>query len=138
MKQFFESNLQGIALHDYQSAIIQWRDEATRVWRENCQVYNPQKGFNTEVPPPFFIDKYSFRSWLASKCPTLQQEHTNIPETDFSRMFGSYDETVQKSVVGSKLLGTKPPSYVRPVRRSAFIDDLFGTWQKHLLCNGVF
>lgn len=137
MKQSFESNLQGIALHDYQSAIIQWRDEATVVWSKNCFGYKAQEMFSCETPAPFFIDKYSFRRWLKHWDPATQMEFTGIPETDFLSLFGSYNETVRQSVVGSKILGTNAPSVDEPVTRSMFLDDQFGAWQSHLSRNGI-
>lgn len=139
MKQSFESDhsLSSLCLRDYQRNIHQFRGEAVELWRKNCSAYSDKKGFGAETPPTFFIDKYSFRSWLAPAVPTDNTALIRIPETDFSKLFGSYDETVRWSVVGSKILGTNAPAVDEPVTRNAFLDDQFGAWQSHLSRNGL-
>ncbi len=127
----------GLYLGDYQSNIHQFRRTAAELWTSNCSVHSDQPGFNSEVLPPFFIDKYSFRSWLACETSMVQSEFINIPEADFTNLFESYDEIVRKSGVGSKLLNTKAPSVDEPVCRSKFLDDHFGAWRKHLASKGV-
>lgn len=132
-----DQSLSSLCLGDYQRNIHQFRDEAVRSWRTNCCTYSNKMGFDAETPSPFFIDKYSFRSWVAQEVPATKLDLTSVPETDFSALFGSYDETVRQSVVGSKILGTKAPIVDEPVVRSAFLDDQFGAWQAHLSCNGI-
>jgi hypothetical protein len=136
MKQSFE-NHQGMTLNAYQSAILQWRNEAIRAWNENCQVYSEQERFSSKVPPPFFIDKYSFRSWVVHVTPTVKQEFVCVPETDFFKLFGSYDDAVRHSVAGSKILGTNATSVDDSVIRSTFLDAQFVAWQAHLSRNGI-
>jgi len=124
-------------LSDYQSSIHGFRDLASKTWRENCVNYGDQTSFNSKQPPAFFIDRYSFRSWLVNIASVSTPEHTAIPEVDFTNLFESYDETVRKSVVGSKILGTEAPSVDEPVHRSQFLDRFFSAWQKHLADNGI-
>ncbi len=139
MKPSFESDYSpsNLDLGSYQQNVRKYRDTATQIWHKECKKYIGDKRFNPEVAPPFFIDKYSFRSWLAEVIPTTKLEFTNIPEIDFSSLFVSHDETVRQSVVGSKILNTKAPSVDEPVQRSVFLDEQFGAWQRHLLRNGI-
>jgi len=136
MKKSFE-NRQGVSLHDYQLTVPHWRDEAVREWHEKCRVFSGQMGFDSKNPSPFFIDRYGFRSWLASNSSVMGSEHISVPEVDFSKMFESYDDLVRGSVVGSKLLGTSAPSVDDRVHRSVFLDEQFGAWQGHLARNGI-
>ena len=124
-------------LEDYQSSIYQFRDTATELWRKSCHAHSNQSGFNVDTPPPFFIDKYSFRSWLANATQEIMSELVDVPEVDFSNLFLSYDDTVRESVVGSKILGIEAPSVDASVTRSVFLDEQFGAWQKHLSNNGI-
>lgn len=124
-------------LSDYQSSIHEFRDLASKAWCENCAKYGDQASFDSKAPPAFFIDRYSFRSWLANTVPTSSAEHITVPEINFSNLFESYDEKVRKSVVGSKILGTKAPPVDEPVHRSQFLDKFFSAWQKHLANNGI-
>lgn len=139
MKPSFESDYSSsnLDLRSYQQNVRKYRDTATQIWHRECKKYTGGKRFNPEVPPSFFIDKYSFRSWLAEVISNTKLEFTNIPEIDFSSLFISYDETVRQSVVGSQILNTKAPSLDQPVKRSVFLDELFGAWQRHLLRNSI-
>lgn len=139
MRQSFVSDqgLSSLCLGDYQRNIQQFRQEATKGWWDSCFAFNDKKGFEAKVPPPFFIDKYSFRSWLVQAASTENAELASVPETDFSKLFAAYDETVRQSVVGSKILGTKAPAVDEPIIRSSFLDDQFGAWQSHLSRNGI-
>ena len=117
---------------DYQSTIYRHRTVATETWRKNNFPFVQQRGFNAEIPPPFFIDQYSFRSWLSETATKTSPELTSIPETDFGHLFESYDETVRTSTVGSKVLETEAPSVEDQVRRNQFLEDLFCGWQQYL------
>ena len=136
MKLSFESP-QGVTLGDYQSIILQCRDEATRVWHQNCQAFTNQVWFNASAPPAFFIDRCGFRHWLSSVSGVVSSEYISIPEIDFRELFESYDDTVRKSIVGSKVLGTGAPHVDECVRRSQFLDDCFSDWQQHLARHGI-
>jgi hypothetical protein len=139
MRQSFVSDqsLSSLCLGDYQRNIHQFREEAADRWRDSCFAFDNEKAFGAEAPPSFFIDKYSFRIWLAHTTSTDGTALVSVPETDFSQLFAAYDETVRQSVVGSKLLGTNAPAVDEPVVRSTFLDDQFGAWQSHLACNGI-
>lgn len=139
MRQSFVSDhdLSSLCLGDYQRNIHQFREDANKQWRNNCSVFADNKGFGVEAPPPFFIDKYSFRRWIAHATSTEATELVSVPETDFSKLFVAYDETVRQSVVGSKILGTEAPAVDEPITRSSFLDDQFGAWRSHLARNGI-
>ncbi len=139
MKSFFVNNhgRPDCILDDYQSTVHEYRSAATQGWRENNKVYTSKGAFSIKELPAFFIDKYGFRCWLAHIASTIPSEFTSIPDTDFSNLFNSYDETVRNSVVGSSILGTSAPSVDEPVFRSPFLEDLFSAWQRHLSNNGI-
>lgn len=139
MKLSFETDrsFPNLFLGNYQQNVRAYRDIATQLWHGECQKHIGGKRFNPEVPPQFFIDKYGFRSWFTEVVPGTKSELTSIPEIDFSSLFVSYDETVRRSVVGSKILSTKAPSVDEPVYRSVFLNEQFGAWQRHLLRNGI-
>lgn len=139
MRQSFVSghNLSSLCLGDYQNNIHHFRTRAINCWRDNCVTFRDKKGFEAEIPPPFFLDKYSFRRWLDEAVLSANAELVSVPETNFSELFEAYDETVRQSVVGSKMLGTRAPAVDEPIARSAFLDDQFSAWQSHLSHNNI-
>lgn len=139
MKPSFESNRRfpSLSLGNYQQNIHSYRDKAIRQWHEGCQKYTEDTQFHPEAPPHFFIDKYSFRSWLGETVSNARGELISVPEVDFSSQFASYEGTVRQSVVGSKVLGTNAPNVDEPIVRSSFLDEQFGAWRSHLARNGI-